>query len=255
MSGAGMKLGIQMNTKAGTKIADTKADTKMGMAGMKRWMRANKGFLVFLFLFGIFRTAVADWNPIPSASMHPNILEGDVVFVNRLAFNLKLPLTNIVIARLGQPQRGDIVTFYSPSDGTRLIKRLIALPGDRVEMRGERLTINGRQADYSLLDSVPETVAGGVDLVAQRVSETLGAQEHDIQIMPKVDARRDFAPIVVPPDHYLMLGDNRDNSADSRYFGFVPRRLLIGRAERVLVSANITGNWLPRMDRFGMALH
>ena len=97
---------------------------------MKNWIRLNKGFLLFLFLFGIFRTAVADWNPIPSGSMRPNLLEGDVVFVNRLAFNLKVPLTNIVLSHLGEPKRGDIVTFFSPLDDTRLIKRVIALQGD-----------------------------------------------------------------------------------------------------------------------------
>ena len=78
---------------------------------MKTWLRANKGFIAFLMLFGLFRTAVADWNPIPSASMHPNLLEGDVVFVNRLAFDLKVPLTDVVVAHLGEPQRGDIVTL------------------------------------------------------------------------------------------------------------------------------------------------
>jgi signal peptidase I len=124
---------------------------------MKNWMRANKGFLLFLALFGIFRTAVADWNPIPSASMHPNLLEGDVVFVNRLAYNVKLPLTDIVLSQTGEPQRGDIVTFSSPVNGTRLIKRVIALPGDRVEMRNEQLIINGQPARYSTRATAPKT--------------------------------------------------------------------------------------------------
>ena len=111
---------------------------------MKKWVRANKGFVAFLLLFGLFRTAVADWNPIPSASMRPGLLEGDVVFVNRLAFNVKVPLTDVVLAHTGEPQRGDVVTFSSPADGTRLIKRVLALPGDVVEMRNEHLIINGQ---------------------------------------------------------------------------------------------------------------
>src|SRR5512138_457339 len=90
---------------------------------MPKWFRNNRGFLLFLLLFGLFRTAVADWNPIPSGSMRPTLLEGDVVLVNRLAFDLKVPLTDIVVARLGEPKRGDIVTFSSPKDGVRLIKR------------------------------------------------------------------------------------------------------------------------------------
>src|SRR3954471_16027805 len=97
---------------------------------MKKWLKDNKGFLMFLFLFGVFRTAVADWNPIPSSSMRPNLLEGDVVFVNRLAFDLKVPLTDVIVTRLGEPARGDVVTFSSPKDGTRLIKRVMAVPGD-----------------------------------------------------------------------------------------------------------------------------
>lgn len=223
---------------------------------MKNWMRANKGFVMFLLLFGIFRTAVADWNPIPSASMHPNLLEGDVVFVNRLAYNVKLPLTDIVLGHTGEPQRGDIVTFSSPKDGTRLIKRVMALPGDRVEMRNERLIINGQPADYADAVQAAETIKGLGQLNALQVAETVGnSRPHTIQILPQVQAQRDMAALVVPAGQYLMLGDNRDNSADSRYIGMVPRALLIGRAERVLASADIQGNWLPRTERFGMSLY
>ncbi len=223
---------------------------------MQNWARANKGFLLFLMLFGIFRTAVADWNPIPSASMHPNLLEGDVVFVNRLAYNVKVPLTDVVIGTTGEPQRGDIVTFSSPKDGTRLIKRVIALPGDRVEMRNEQLIINGRQAGYSALGQATESIKGLGDMAALHVGEAIAdAPAHSIQLMPQVQARRDFAPVTVPAGQYMMLGDNRDNSEDSRYIGLVPRALLIGRAERVLASADITGNWHPRTERFGMSLY
>ncbi|NYE63622.1 signal peptidase I [Duganella sp. 1224] len=222
---------------------------------MKKWLRANKGFLMFLALFGIFRTAVADWNPIPSSSMHPNLLEGDVVFVNRLAYNVKVPLTDIVISPTGEPKRGDIVTFSSPVNGTRLIKRVIALPGDRVEMRNDELIINGQAAGYTALGHGVESIRGVGELAAVQVNEAVGDSRHAIQFLPQVRARRDFAPVVVPPGQYMMLGDNRDNSEDSRYIGLVPRALLIGRAERVLASADITGNWMPRTERFGMSLY
>ncbi|MDB5961224.1 MAG: signal peptidase [Massilia sp.] len=223
---------------------------------MKHWLRANKGFLAFLLLFGVFRTAVADWNPIPSGSMRPNLLEGDVVLVNRLAYDLKLPLTSVSLARLGEPQRGDVVTFYSPQDGTHLIKRLIALPGDVVEMRDERLIINGKPAEYLVQDAVGEALAGtgSRTVTALRLAETIDGHAHRIQVLPQIEARRDFAPVTIPPDQFMMLGDNRDNSADSRYIGLVPRKLLIGRAERVLVSADMLGNWHPRTERFGMSL-
>ena len=220
---------------------------------MKSWVRTNKGFLMFLLLFGVFRTAVADWNPIPSGSMHPNLLEGDVVFVNRLAYDLKLPLTDIVLTHLGDPKRGDVVTFSSPKDGTRLIKRVIALPGDVVEMRDERLVINGQPAGYTLTGEAAESLPAGITK-ALHLTETVDGAQHRIQVLPQVAAMRDFAPVTVPKDQFMMLGDNRDNSADSRYIGLVPRELLVGRAERVLVSADILGNWMPRPERFGMAL-
>lgn len=222
---------------------------------MKSLIRNNKGFLVFLILFGLFRTAVADWNPIPSSSMHPNLLEGDVVFVNRLAFDLKVPLTDVVVAHLGEPQRGDIVTFSSPYDGTRLIKRIIALPGDTISMQNDELTINGASASYSMPAEAVEAVANIGQLQALQMTEKANGSERRIQLLPQVtSSKRSFNPIVVPEGQYLMLGDNRNNSFDSRYIGLVPRAMLIGRAERVLVSADIEGNWAPRTERFLMAL-
>jgi len=221
---------------------------------MKNWAKENRGFIALLICLGLFRSAIADWNPIPSGSMRPSLLEGDVVLVNRLAYDLKLPLTDITLARLGEPQRGEIVTFASPVDGTRLIKRLVALPGDRVEMRNEVLFINGEAARYEAPEILAEVREDGSSVRALRLNESIAGQTHRIQLLEGVAARDNFGPLVVPADHYLMLGDNRDNSADSRYIGFVPRPLLIGRAGRILVSADIKGNWLPRLERIGQSL-
>ena len=159
-----------------------------------------------------------------------------------------------MIARTGEPQRGDVVTFSSPMDGTRLIKRVLALPGDRVEMRNERLVINGIQSQYALEEVVQETTDEGRVMDALRMEEVVDGRRHRIQVLPQRMVMRDFGPVTVPQDAYLMLGDNRDNSADSRYIGFVPRHLLIGRAERILVSADYQGNWMPRTERFGQSL-
>ena len=222
---------------------------------MKQWISNNRGFLIFLVCLGVFRTAIADWNPVPSGSMRPTILEGDVVLVNRLAYDVKLPLTDWSLAKTGEPQRGDIVTFSSPKDGTRLIKRLVAVPGDVVEMRNEVLFINHRAAQYSELSILDEPMGAGYVIPATHATEQVAGGSHAVQFMPSVEARRNFAPLVVPADQYFMLGDNRDNSADSRFIGFVPRKLIIGQAAHVLVSANITENWLPRLGRFGSALH
>ena len=224
------------------------------MSALRSFLRSNRSFLAFLLAFGLIRTAVADYNPVPSSSMHPNILEGDVVLVDRLAYNLKIPLTNIVMARLGDPQRGDIVTFWSPRDGKRLIKRIVGLPGDVVAMKDKQLLINGQPVAYSVLAVGSDEVADGSRLAALRVREELGARPYSIQWLAGTANAATFDPITIPQDQYLMLGDNRDNSADSRYIGLVPRNLLIGRASRILVSADIKDDWLPRIDRFGKKL-
>jgi signal peptidase I len=252
---------------------------------MKRWLARNKGFIVFLLCFGVFRTAVADWNPIPSGSMRPTLLEGDVVFVNRLAYNIKLPLTDIVLAPLGDPQRGDIVTFSSPRDGTRLIKRIVGLPGDRIqvkqgqlyingtlvprepagnytadddgihmELHGDVLTVNGMVARYDDTWAAADPVAPGRTLDSVHATEHLAGSARAVQFLPEVRARRDMAPLTVPAGHYFMLGDNRDNSEDSRYIGVVPRKLLIGRANHIVVSADVLEHWQPRFERVGKAL-
>ena len=220
---------------------------------MKRWWHRNRTLLLFLVCMGFFRTAVADWNPIPSASMRPTLLEGDVVLVDRLAYDLKIPLTDIALYRTGEPRRGDIVTFTSPRDGVRLIKRVVGLPGDVIEMRDERLSINGVALGYGEAHAVDEPAVGGT-LPALRLTEHLDAAAHAVQWMPTVAARRSFGPLTVPAGHYFMLGDNRDDSADSRYIGSVPRALLIGRAHHVIVSAAFLDNWRPRIGRFGLEL-
>lgn len=219
---------------------------------MKRWLSENKRFLVFLCCFGFLRLAIADWNPIPSGSMRPTLLEGDVVLVNRMAYDIKLPLTNLSFYRTGEPQRGDVIVFMSPQDGTRLIKRLVALPGETVAMRNEVLYINGVAMDVHSDVEVLEPMAAGTQTPAIRAIEQLVDRGHAVQYLPQVDARRDFGPLVVPAESYFFLGDNRDNSADSRYIGVVPRALLVGRAHHIVASADILGNWLPRFGRFGM---
>src|SRR5450830_222415 len=158
---------------------------------MWHWLRSNRSFLLLLIGFGLFRTAVAGWNPIPSGSMRPSLLEGDVV-----------------LAHLGEPRRGDVVTFSSPQDGTRLIKRLVALPGDVVEMRDEVLFINGEQARYEQAEALSEPVQPGVQRPATRLTESIQGHQRRVQWLQGVSARSSFGPVTVPEGQYLMLGDN-----------------------------------------------
>ncbi len=221
---------------------------------MRKFWIENRGIILFLFLFGLFRTAIADYNPIPSGSMRPSLLEGDVVLVNRVAYDLKVPLTDISLAPMGEPRRGDIVVFFSPKDGTRMIKRLVALPGDTVEMRKGVLIINGEAAQYSDGVQVQEPIDGASPLPALRLRERLGKRDHAVQWLPSVPSLRSMPAFRVPEGHYWMMGDNRDNSADSRYIGAVPRHLLVGRAHHLVLSVAFKEGWLPRWERFGMPL-
>jgi signal peptidase I len=148
------------------------------------------------------------------------------------------------------------VTFSSPADGTRLIKRIVGLPGDRVAMHDERLVINGEVARYSAPQAVlePTGVADPATRDGLRLDEQVAGHTRRVQWLPEVPARRDFAEVTVPPGQLLVLGDNRDDSADSRYLGFIPREKLIGRAERVLVSLDYREHIGPRWSRWGAAL-
>lgn len=216
---------------------------------LARLLRQNRAFLVLLLCFGVMRLSFADWNPIPSGSMRPTLLEGDVVLVNRMAYDLKLPLTDHSLLRTGEPRRGEVLVFFSPVDGTRLIKRLVAVGGDLVEMHDGRLWLNGVPAPLDILQPGTEPSPGG-PLPALRTNETLGGRAHALQFLTGKPALRDWGPVRVPEGQYFFLGDNRDNSADSRYFGSVPRALLVGRAHRTLVSVDMLGDWSPRFERF-----
>jgi signal peptidase I len=179
--------------------------------------------------------------------MIPSLLPGDLVWVNKLAYDLKVPFTTTHLAEWGNPRRGDVAVFYSPADRIRLVKRVIGLPGDVVESRDDMIFINGRPLAYAPLakgSTGPESSPG-----AMLAEEGLAGRPHPVRILPARPALRTFGPVVVPPECYFMMGDNRDNSHDSRYFGSVPRRSIVGRATTVIVSADLERFACPRTDR------
>jgi signal peptidase I len=218
---------------------------------VRRWLVENRGFLLFLALLGVFRTAVADWNPIPSGSMRPTLLEGDVVLVDRTAYDLRPPFSGHVLARVGEPARGDVVTFRSPRDGRLLIKRIVGLPGDLVELRGDVLVVNGRPMEYRAAVALNVPAEGGATEPAWQAVEDLGTASHAVQFLPERAALRTFAARRVPEGEYFMMGDNRDDSDDSRFIGTVARERIVGRARRVLVSVDLLDRFRPRLERSG----
>src|SRR3954452_11119049 len=117
----------------------------------KKAFAETRGFVLMLLVVSSLRSALADWNDVPTGSMKPTIQEGDRVVVNKLAYDLKVPFTTIEIAKWGDPRRGDIVVLFSPVDGTRLVKRVIAVPGDRVAMLNNQLYVNGKAAHVAPL--------------------------------------------------------------------------------------------------------
>jgi signal peptidase I len=210
--------------------------------------------MLALVLFSI-RSSLADWNDVPTGSMKPTILEGDRVFVNKLAYDLKVPFTTWHIAEWSNPRRGDIAVFYSPHDETRLVKRVIGLPGDVIELRNEQLIINGTPVAYAALD--PEISDQLPEMERRRcvfATEQLPDRAHAVMAIPQAPAKRTFGPVRVPEDAYFMMGDNRDDSFDSRYFGVVERRRIVGKATSVVLSVDKKRYWLPRADRFFSAL-
>ena len=187
--------------------------------------------------------------------MNPTILEGDRVYVNKLAYDLKVPFTTVHLAQWSNPQRGDVVVFYSPKDETRLVKRVIGLPGDTVELRNDQLLLNGVPVEYrSLTSEISAQLPEAERQQGVFATELLPSKTHAVMALNGVPAMRSFGPLQVPAGHYFMMGDNRDNSFDSRYFGAVERKRIVGRATAVVVSFDKTKYWMPRWHRSFSAL-
>ncbi len=219
------------------------------------WKSWGSSLVIALVIATSFKSAIADWYVVPTGSMKPTIVEGDRVFVNKLAYDLKIPYTSWHVAEWGEPQRGAIVVFPSPTDGMRLIKRIVGVPGDTVEMKNDRLIINGKPLAYAAANSRNGTATGASrPIVSWDAVENLDGVRHAVQFLPQRLAMRSFGPITVPEGKYFMMGDNRDNSADSRYFGFVDRDTIIGQAKYIVISLNILDKYQPRWKRFFTAL-
>jgi signal peptidase I len=212
----------------------------------KKVLREIRIFVLMILIVSSLRSALADWNDVPTGSMKPTIQEGDRVVVNKLAYDLKIPFTTFAVLKWDDPKRGDIVVLFSPVDGTRLVKRVVAIPGDKVEMRDNQLFVNGRMAKQSPIAIVSSDDYGP----AYVAEEDLYGHNHKLMLTPEIPAVRSFGPVEVPAGNYFVLGDNRDNSNDSRFIGYIERRRIVGRAVAVAFSLDRKRWFVPRMDRF-----
>ena len=225
------------------------------MNTIKNLWRANKGFAVLISLMFVFRSAVADWNYVPSSSMNPTLWAGDRVIVDKRAYSLRVPFTLHEITRWASPMAGDVITFDSPKDEVNLIKRVVAVGGDTVEMRDNQLTINGRLVEHNLVD-VRRAIPTEMGLLQAEIwHERLGAVGIDVARIPAFNRYRDFDAVTVPQGSVMVLGDSRDNSNDSRFIGFIDIHRITGQAVRVAMSHDPDALFMPRSKRWWLQLH
>lgn len=189
----------------------------------------SKSFFPVILVVFLIRSFVVEPFKIPSGSMMPTLLAGDFILVNKFTYGLRVPILNNTFLDVGHPQRGDVFVFHYPPDPSLdYIKRVVGLPGDKIAYRDKQLYINGQKLDVSFADDY-QYVASGLNMVnAKRYKEQLGTHQHDILIEDNsitIDGE-----VEVPAGHYFAMGDNRDNSKDSRVWGFVPENNLVGKA-------------------------
>jgi signal peptidase I len=189
----------------------------------------SKSFFPVILAVFMIRSFLVEPFKIPSGSMMPTLLVGDFILVNKHTYGLRVPILNNTFFEMNHPQRGEVMVFRFPQDPSMdYIKRVVGVPGDRIEYREKRLMINGQPLEMELNGDY-EYVAPGLNrIAAKQYKETLGEHKHDILLV-------DDAPVIdgeaiVPPGHYFVMGDNRDNSNDSRFWGFVPENNIVGKA-------------------------
>ena len=202
----------------------------------KRWIENRSLFYIVLGM-AFFRTAIADWSPVPSRSMEPTIHPGDVLLINKTLLGPNLPFTEGRLLQLDQPQRGDIVTFTPPGKSDTYVKRVVGLPGDRVRMEGIQLVINDVPVALAVIDA-------GERSGVLRVMEQLGEHRHEFQIDLQRGMKEIEGEVLVPADSFFVMGDFRNDSEDSRYFGVVHQDRMIGKVTRLALSVASERNWL-----------
>jgi signal peptidase I len=221
------------------------------------WVEYSVSFFPVILIVFLLRSFLVEPFKIPSSSMVPTLLVGDFILVNKFTYGIRLPVVNKKIVPLNDPQRGDVMVFRYPEDPSLdYIKRVVGVPGDRVEYRNKRLSINGKSVP---LRQVDDYLSKERMQFSRRFVEVLNGTGHEILI--EDDAPAFMAPsrtfphagnchynmsglaCTVPPGHYFMMGDNRDNSSDSRVWGFVPDENIVGKAFFIWLNLNELGRF------------
>lgn len=211
----------------------------------------SRAFFPVLLIVLLIRSFLVQGFRVPTGSLKPTVLPGDLIAVNQYAYGLRLPVINKKIVSIGEPQRGDIVVFRLPPDPTQTyVKRVVGLPGDKITYKNKVLYVNGKKIQQENHGKVVDQENGDFVMVEKRL-EKLNGVSHLIYVRPNRYSR-DFER-EVPPGYYFMMGDNRDNSLDSRDWGFVPEANLIGKAFGIWMSWDGNKNRI-RFERIGIGL-
>lgn len=212
-----------------------------------------RSFFPVIFIVLLIRSFLFEPFRIPSDSMMPTLLDGDFIFVNKFAYGLRLPVVNYKAVSIGEPRRGDVIVFRLPSDPSiNYIKRLVGLPGDHITVRNRQVFVNGQKMPVVLDGTYQGPRNTGPQSDAQVGEEDLGGVKHRVLYIPD-NYTRDYDE-VVPAEHYFFMGDNRDNSRDSRFpeVGFVPEQNLVGKAVRIWLNWDLPD--APLWNRIGSAI-
>lgn len=213
---------------------------------------AHSFFPVLLFVL-VLRSFFGQIYHVPSQSLEPTVMPGDLIGVSMFSYGLRLPVWRKKILKVAEPKRGDILLFHWPVDSHfNFVKRVVGVPGDHISYTNKVFTINGHQATQHFLNTSTDSNGGPVHWGVNVFEEDLLGVKHKIYVRPDVPAQN-FKDLVVPKGHYFMVGDNRDNSDDSRMWGFISEADIIGKGKFVLLNWNSKAHWFGK-GRFGLPL-